>query len=529
MALRMAKLERDPRTGSWKSRKVIPADVRHAFGKANDTPTWPASLTAAQAKAEWRTWLSDLEARIERVRRLSRAEPSTLTHREIIALAGKWYAAMVAQHEDDPGGEAGWAAAIDQIEPADPDEAYEAHLAGEHYDGPVKRIPWVEEQAYALLEAEGLVLDPTSRDALIERLHEHYVDLCHLMLRRCRGDYGADPVLQKLPTWEPPHDVTRTAPSSTGIMELFDGYVAERKPAASSQKAYKGRLQHLVAFLGHDRAADVTADDMQRWKERLLTEEVEPGKPRSAKTVKDGYLAAAKTVFSWAVENRLLPLNPAEKVKVRVPRRRVVRDRGLTIDEAALILTGSLRSIPAGLSPRRALAFRWVPWLCAYTGARVNEMTQLRKEDVRQVDGVWTVHITPDAGSTKTHQPREVPIHPHLIEQGFVAMVEAAKAGPIFYDPEDHRGGSEANPQSNKVGEAIARWVRGLGVTDPRVAPSHGWRHRFETEMRSAGVDFEARQLILGHAAPTQGGDYGRWAMPALKREIEKVPRYSVA
>jgi hypothetical protein len=31
MALRMVKLERDPKTGSWKRCKVIPADVRAAY------------------------------------------------------------------------------------------------------------------------------------------------------------------------------------------------------------------------------------------------------------------------------------------------------------------------------------------------------------------------------------------------------------------------------------------------------------------------------------------------------------------
>ncbi|MEC5293197.1 hypothetical protein, partial [Aurantimonas sp. C2-3-R2] len=31
---------------------------------------------------------------------------------------------------------------------------------------------------------------------------------------------------------------------------------------------------------------------------------------------------------------------------------------------------------------------RWVPWICAYTGARVNEITQLRRQDIKQIDGI---------------------------------------------------------------------------------------------------------------------------------------------
>ena len=69
MALRMVKLERDPKTGSWKSRKVIPADVRAAYGKQNETPTWPAKLAPAEVKAGWPAWLSEVETRIDRLRK----------------------------------------------------------------------------------------------------------------------------------------------------------------------------------------------------------------------------------------------------------------------------------------------------------------------------------------------------------------------------------------------------------------------------------------------------------------------------
>lgn len=51
----------------------------------------------------------------------------------------------------------------------------------------------------------------------------------------------------------------------------------------------------------------------------------------------------------------------------------------------------SLEPQPDSLSPQHKLARRWVPWLCAYTGARVNEMTQLRGQDVQQIEGIWTI------------------------------------------------------------------------------------------------------------------------------------------
>lgn len=521
----MVGLVRDPKTGSWKSRKVIPKDVRAAYGQANETPTWSAALSPAQAKAAYAAWLAEVEAKIERLRQIAVAVPVSLNNREVHALAGKWYAQQVQSYEDDPGDPFGWEVARYQIEADDEEAAYDAHLRGEMYDGPIKRIAWLEEQLSELLEAEALVLVRSSRDAVLDRLHELYLPLCDLMIRRGSGDYGPDPQARTLPAWERLSAPSEPQVSELSIMDLFDRYAAERKPAAATLKAWKRQLGHLKTFLGHEDARRVADVDIVRWKDDLLAGQTRKGTARSVKTVRDTYLAVAKTIFGYAVENRLLPSNPAAGVTVRGPKSVRLRDRGLTDAEAKIILTGTFAP-PSGLSPERALAFRWVPWLCAYTGARVNEMTQLRKEDVFQDEGVWVLRITPEAGSTKTGGARIVPLHSHLIEQGFAKVAQRAKAGPLFFDPKRRRGGTEGNPQSKKVGEALAKWVRKLGVTDANVQPSHGWRHRYETEMRRAQVDIEARHALVGHAYKTESGSYGQWAAKALSREVEKLPRY---
>jgi hypothetical protein len=41
---------------------------------------------------------------------------------------------------------------------------------------------------------------------------------------------------------------------------------------------------------------------------------------------------------------------------------------------------------------------RWVPWICAYSGARAGEITQLRSQNVIEQGGTKALRITPDAG-----------------------------------------------------------------------------------------------------------------------------------
>jgi integrase len=151
-------------------------------------------------------------------------------------------------------------------------------------------------------------------------------------------------------------------------------------------------------------------------------------------------------LFQWAVDNDKLPENPAVSVKQPKPRKIFNRERGYTDAEALKLLKasrvyaakpdefGNVRESETMVQTKR-----WVPLLCAFTGARVSEITQLRKEDLRQVDGGWVARITPDAGTVKSGGYRDVPLHRQIIEEGFVSVLTNAPSGPLFHNSTDHR------------------------------------------------------------------------------------------
>ena len=170
-----------------------------------------------------------------------------------------------------------------------------------------------------------------------------------------------------------------------------------------------------------------------------------------------------------------------------------------------------------------AAARRWIPWICAYTGARLNEITPLSGRDFFQREGIWMIRIR--AETAKTRKFREVPLPSHLIEQGLLTYAKSRGVRPLFYDPHRSRGGKDSNPHFKKVGERLAEWVRALGI-DPRVAPNHGWRHRFSSVARFVAMPEDVRNMIQGHAGAKVADRYGEtWPLVAL-REIEKLPRY---
>jgi integrase len=324
------------------------------------------------------------------------------------------------------------------------------------------------------------------------------------------------------PSPKPEQNITDTTSGPASLVDplsikaLFERFALSGTANPKTISRWRSKVKELVEHLAHDDVSKVKRADLNAWIEILV------GKGLAKKTIVAGYVPAVRVPFNIAFEDGTIPVNPASALKVRAPRAAKLRDRDLTDDEAATILKASLARQPAGLAEDHACARRWVPWLMAYTGARVGELTQLRAMDIQQEDGIWFVHITPEAGSVKTAEARKVPLHSHLIEQGFIGLAKEGDPSPLFY----RKGaGNVVNPASKIRGGDLAKWVRSLGVKAPQ--PNHGWRHRFKSEAFAVNMDSEAADIMQGHVPRVEAGKYGQRGLPRLRAEIEKLPRYN--
>ncbi len=304
---------------------------------------------------------------------------------------------------------------------------------------------------------------------------------------------------------------------------MVEDWWKEAKAAGRKQSTYESyqkTMMKLVAFLKHDEAGRVTPEDIVRFKDHRLLGGA------SAKTVKDSDLAGLKTVFGWAVMNRRMHSNPAEGLTIKVGKSRKLRSKGFYDREASAILKHARNSAAGRAAPKLALAKRWVPWLCAFTGARVGEMLQLRKEDVRREGKDWVVHVTPEAGPVKTDEARDVVLHLQIIEEGFPEFYERSSRGYLFIDPKAGDLGvrKAVKTARNKV-NAFVREV----VKDPNVDPSHGWRHRFKTIGIEQEVAMRVLDAIQGHAPRNASEDYGDVTIAAKAKAVDRFPNIDVS
>ncbi|QDC36478.1 DUF6538 domain-containing protein [Sphingobium fuliginis] len=220
------------------------------------------------------------------------------------------------------------------------------------------------------------------------------------------------------------------------VTGLFKAYAATGNLTPAIVTEWTKKVDRFVEFLGHDDAARVTTENIREWRNHVRDEALPGDKRRSAQTVNSGYLSPLRSAFRHGVEEGMVAHDPTKTVaRVTQPKAPKIREKDFTKEEQRIILAAASAVDTSGSGGRQALVRRWVPWICAYTGARVNEITQLRADDVQQIDGYWVIKITPEAGRVKTKEFRYVPVHEHLLAQGFLALVKKQGEGRFSMIP----------------------------------------------------------------------------------------------
>lgn len=540
MALRMAALSRAS-DGRWFARKGIPVDVRveyqRLYGVKREAHLkLPADTPWHEAKTRKAEWEAEVETRIATLRAQRNGKGQPLTKLNAIALAGRWYSWFVKQYESDPGPAKVWRELSDLfvwevISPEAPDSYEEDPRSDPHWDWakePEVREavrPRVAEQARVatFLASEGIALNATAYALFVDAVSDNLLPAFSVLEKRANGDYSRD----ENPSTFPEFKDGPVRASGVGSWELFEAYVLAVKPAPTTVMRWRAvflAMQQHFADVGAD---GITEDAARAWIHSQISEK------RQASTVREVWLSASRTVFAWARVHKRIRQNPFKEVKVDVPRKVQKREdgRSFTTEEARTILKASLGYQKPTTPSQRTR--RWVPWLCAYSGARSGEITQLRGVDIEDRDGIYVMKLTPEAGTIKTAVSRTVPIHEHLIAQGFIDMVRQVGNGALFYNDKTPQKVSSDLLKPSRSRAATARahlgtWVRSLGVDDPDISPNHSWRHLFKRIGDEIGMPEKINDAITGHVPATQGRKYGPPKVATMAEALKRFPRYSL-
>jgi integrase len=381
--------------------------------------------------------------------------------------------------------------------------------------------------ADSLLAREGLVVDADSRKLLIKAV-AHATDLAARKLERnAMLDYSPDPAASSFPAWEPSQNIAKSGGNPdhitvAGLWDRWSTYRADKK-APTTIERYAAGLRSLATFIKGKAAGALTSDDLYAWAEhRRDVENISP------KVINHVDLVAVSSVFKWGASRqggKLIQANPVTKdVRLDLPKLQRKREPTLRPNEITAILRAALNVTDDPRNPTSAYARRWCPWIAAYSGARIQELTGLQVEDVQNEGGTWVMHFH----KTKTGQPRTVPIHEHLIDMGFLGFVKSRKSGPLFYDPK-RSSGKAKTPQAEQRAIKIAEWVRKETGLDKAVDPNHGWRHTFKTKALEVGIPERISDAITGHSIGSVARSYETPTVAMKAEALSKFLRYKLS
>lgn len=327
---------------------------------------------------------------------------------------------------------------------------------------------------------------------------------------------------------------------SPKLSDCIELYLSTKKLDKVSEKAlgrYKTRLELLLRILKDKEINSYSRDDALSFKSQVvqLPPNINNNPKYKGKTIKQIIAYGDKSIgthtindtfkvvssfFDWLVLNEKALKNPFIKLQIK---------KEIKASEERKVFTKSdlkkLFSLDVFKEPDNEAWHYWLPILGLYTGARINELCQLYKGDVKKVDGIWCININADKPDQKLKSKsswRNIPIHSKLLELGFIDYVQSLPEGRLFptlkYLPEDGYGKYPSKWFSFQRDKALTKEERYKKTF-------HSFRHTVANEFKQLGVEYSPASYILGHSNETMTyGRYGKDYSPSvLKPVIDKL------
>jgi integrase len=311
------------------------------------------------------------------------------------------------------------------------------------------------------------------------------------------------------------------------LEDLFDCWL--RQYAGNNQKTIDSVASEVRQFqlaIGARPAAQYVRKDFLRYRDILQDEKGLEGKT-AAKRI--GFI---RMIYQVAIDDELLKVNPAVRIKVKKSRKR--SRLPFTLEELQRIFNCPLYSQGKRPEGGKGETSVWLPLIALYTGCREEEIGQLRTEDVRCDHGVWyfnLIEVEDEENNASTRLKtessyRRMPLHPDLIEAGLLNYVEQMK--------KTRQTRLFPGLKPNRYGVLTANWGKWfnryldtkIGIDDP-TRVFYSFRHNFSDACREAGLSEEIKDTLMGHAKNSKdstGRSYGSgYSLKALADSVAKI------
>lgn len=290
--------------------------------------------------------------------------------------------------------------------------------------------------------------------------------------------------------------------------------VADRRPRTSAEMS--SLVKRFEEYSERKPVKALTRQDGIGYRDQMREHGAAPG------TVKKN-LGLITSLLNFAVDEGVISANPFARIKV--PQSKAIERLEYSVEDIAKIFWSPL--FVNGERPKGGAgeAGVWLLFIGAFTGARLEEIAQLRPEDFfRDEEHGWFFSILDidEEQHLKTESSRRlVPIHRALIEAGlieYLAHIRKVRHPWLFPDLTPHVNGTRSGNWSKWWGRYGRQKV---GITD-KLKCYHSFRHSFKTACRASQIPEDVHDAITGHAPASAGRNYGQQPMDVLRYAMDK-------
>ncbi|GAB7080511.1 tyrosine-type recombinase/integrase [Megalodesulfovibrio paquesii] len=436
---------------------------------------------------------------------------------------------------------------------------YRENLARSDYRG-------VEHVANRIMTENGLNPD-TERSIqryLAREVLKLFIPMTEIMEAREVGDYREESLaIHRVLMAYPDRDRMQPSASSSARDEQQDKPLSsspllsqavsrymvstQHSSAPATTRKYTSVFKTLLSIVGDKPIEDISRADIDGFWEKLrrlpknyskskelkhlpLHEAIEKNKGATISTSTfDDQATIVKQLFKWLYDNQDISSNPTASFKL--PKRRAAasseREMFSDTDVAAIFEGGNYLD---GVEPRKGTYHTnrfWTPLIAAFTGMRINEICQLRVDDLEDIEGILCFKVTGsgEGQSLKTESSRRIiPLHHVLIEKLFL---------PKRFSLLKEQGHTHLfpllTPRDGDYADSTGKWFGRYKEHKAGIASKqkvfHSFRHTFTTKLARAGVELNTIDLLTGHAQLGQtAGRYLKGLEPLqLKEAIERL------
>jgi len=376
----------------------------------------------------------------------------------------------------------------------------------------------IKEEVVDLLKAAGITLNHEGVDfgRLCRRLLRAKLEYFEIEAERWNGHYrprDVAPGLLQAPPQEPhlrafpvegsglsapvptPQAPAHHQGPSITFLDVVARYMKESPKAPRSARQFVVEFNRFLVAIGGDESTlidSITKAHCRTYKDDLLQN-------RHVSLVTWAkHLAILAALFSWAEKQGYIPdrSNPARGLAPNrtLARKQAQQRRPFTDAELVTVLGSRRFTSQRSEHPERY----WSVLICLFQVCRREEAAQLHINDIGDHEGI--PYIITDSKNDAVK--RRVPLHPSLIELGFLEYVNKIK-GQNRHTRLFPQFPEVAGRYSDALGKWFGKLMTALGLTDPALV-LHSFRHTGVTRFHEVGIPEAHARFLTGHSG---GGD----------------------